>query len=424
MIRERRRFIRNLAAIGAGAALTSLHGIARAQTAGRVVVIGGGYSGATCARYIRRWSPDIEVTLIERSAEFISCPLSNLVLGGTRTLSALTLTYDGLRKHGVKVVVGEAAAIDAAARTVRLRSGDTLAYDRLVVAPGVDTIYDTIPGLKGSDAQGRVLHAWKAGEQTLALRKQLEAMRDGGVFAIHVPRAPYRCAPAPYERACQVAWYFKNAKPKSKVIVLDANEDVQSKKALFMAAWNGPYKGIVDYRPNSELTDVDAQTLTAKLEFEDVKADVLNIVPPQRAGAIAASTGLITANGRWCGVDWLTMESTSQKGIHVLGDAVLAAPVMPKSGHMANQHGKVCAAAVIALIKNQPVNQQPLMINTCYSLIDDKNAGHVATVHAYDAAEKTMIVVKGSGGLSDKANELEGGYANSWAKTIWADMLG
>jgi sulfide dehydrogenase [flavocytochrome c] flavoprotein subunit len=420
---SRRMFVRRLAACAAAGALPGMYRVAHAQSTGRVVIIGGGYSGATCAKYIRRWAPDIEVTLVERSREFISCPLSNLVLAGTRTIPSLTLSYDGLRKHGIKLVTGEAAAIDAAARTVRMASGETLNYDRLVIAPGVDTVYDTIPGLKAADAQSRVLHAWKAGEQTIALRRQLEAMPDGGVFAIHVPRAPYRCAPAPYERACQVAWYFKNTKPKSKVIVLDANEDVQSKKALFMAAWNGPYKGIVDYRPNSELVDVDPKTLTAKLEFEDVKADVLNIVPPQRAGAIAASTGLITANGRWCGVDWLTMESTAQKNIHVLGDAVLAAPVMPKSGHMANQHGKVCAAAVVSLIKNQSVNQQPVMINTCYSFVDDKNAGHVATVHAYDPAEKTMVVVKGSGGLSDKGNEAEGGYANSWAKNIWADML-
>ncbi|MEO8441913.1 MAG: NAD(P)/FAD-dependent oxidoreductase [Betaproteobacteria bacterium] len=416
--------MRKLAACAAAGALTGRYTLARAQGAARVVVIGAGYSGATCAKYIRRWAPDIEVTLVERAREFISCPLSNLVLGGARALSSLTLSYEGLRKHGVKLVFGEAAEIDAAARIVRLAGGATLNYDRLVIAPGVDLIYDSIPGLKSAEAQRRVLHAWKAGEQTVALRKQLEAMRDGGVFAIHVPRAPYRCAPAPYERACQVAWYFKNAKPKSKVLVLDANEDVQSKKMIFMAAWNGPYKGMVEYRPNSELVDVDAPTLTAKLEFEDVKADVLNIVPPQRAGKIAVNTGLITANGRWCGVDWLTMESISQKGIHVLGDATLTAPVMPKSGHMANQHGKVCAAAVIALVRNQPVNQHPMMINTCYSFVDDKNAGHVATVHAYDAAEKTMMVVKGSGGLSDKANEVEGGYANSWAQNIWADMLG
>ena len=334
------RSIRNAAAI-AGACVVPMQ--ARAHVGTRVVIIGGGYAGATCAKYIRKWAADIHVTLVERSHEFVSCPVSNLVIAGTRTLSSITLSYAGLEKHGVKVVQGEAVAIDPVKNTVRLASGEALPYDRLVVAPGVDPVYDTIPGLKSADAQSRILHAWKAGEQTVALRKQLESMRDGGVFAIHVPRAPYRCAPAPYERACQVAWYFKTAKPKSKVLVLDANEDIQSKKALFMAAWNGPYKGMVEYRPNSELTDVDVQTLTAKLEFEDVKADVLNVVPPQRAGAIAAQSGLITANNRWCGVDWLTMESVAHKGIHVLGDATLSAPVMPKSGHMANQHGKVCA---------------------------------------------------------------------------------
>lgn len=417
----RREFLRSSAVVAAALAAP---GLARAQTSARVIVVGGGYSGATCAKYIRRWAPDIEVTLVERSREFVSCPLSNLVLGGSRTLSSLTLNFEGLRKHGVKIVTGEATAIDSAKRTLRLASGETLGFDRLVIAPGIDPVYDTIPGLKSAEAQNRVLHAWKAGEQTVALRKQLESMRDGGLFAIHVPRAPYRCAPAPYERACQVAWYFKNAKPKSKVLVLDANEDVQSKKALFMAAWNGPYKGMVEYRPNSELNDVDVSTLTAKLEFEDVKADVLNVVPPQRASAIAANSGLITANNRWCGVDWLTMESLVQKGVHVLGDATLSAPVMPKSGHMANQHGKVCAAAVVSLVKGAAVNQQPMMINTCYSFIDDKTVGHVATVHAYDTAEKTMVVVKGSGGLSDKANAVEGGYAYSWARNIWADILG
>jgi sulfide dehydrogenase [flavocytochrome c] flavoprotein chain len=240
---------------------------------------------------------------------------------------------------------------------------------------------------------------------------------------LQIPKAPYRCPPGPYERACQVAHYFKTAKPKSKVLILDANEDVVSKKGLFMAAWNGPYKGLIEYRPNSELLDVDVKTLTAKLQFDNVKADVLNVVPPHGAGAIAAKTGLITANNRWCGVDWLTMESAKVPGIHVLGDATLSASLMPKSGHMANQHAKVAAAAVIALIKNQPVNTQPMMINTCYSFIDDKTVVHVASVHVYDAAQKSMMVVKGSGGLSDKANELEGNYAMSWAKNIWADML-
>ena len=315
------------------------------------------------------------------------------------------------------------AAVDPVKREVRLASGTTLGYDRLIVAPGIDFMFETIPGLKNADARNRVLHSWQAGAQTVALRKQLEAMRDGGVYALHIPMAPYRCPPGPYERACQVASYFKKAKPKSKVLVLDSNPDVTSKKGLFMAAWNGLYKGMIEYRPGSELLDVDARTLTAKLQFDSVKADVLNVVPPQKAGAIAEKTGLITANNRWCGVDWLTLESVKQKGIHVLGDATLSAPAMPKSGHMANQQAKVCAAAVIALIKNQPVDPQPMMLNTCYSFMDDRNAAHVASVHAYNAAQKTITPIKGSGGVSGNANELEGAYAMGWARNIWADML-
>lgn len=420
---NRREFIRWLSAGAGVAAIAGCAGTGGGPTAGRVVVIGAGYAGATAAKYIRLWAPDIEVTLVERDGEFISCPISNLVLGGSKTLADITVGYGGLDKYGVKRVRDDAVAVDPDKREVRLASGATLGYDRLVVAPGIDFLYNTIPGLNNADAQSRVLHAWKAGVQTVALRRQLEAMRDGGVYALHIPKAPYRCAPGPYERACQVAHYFKIAKPKSKVLILDANEDVQSKKGLFMAAWNGPYKGIVEYRPNSELEDVDARTLTAKLQFSDVKADVLNVVPPQRAGNIAERTGLITANNRWCNVDWLTMESVKVKGIHVLGDATLSAPAMPKSGHMANQHAKVCAAAVIALIRNQPVNTQPLMVNTCYSFIDDRNVGHVASVHVYSPAGKTMVAVKGAGGLSDKATELEGAYAMSWTKNIWADML-
>jgi len=420
---NRREFIKRLGATAGIGAATACAGTSSKPVAGRVVVIGAGYSGATAAKYIRMWAPDIDVTLIERNGEFISCPISNLVLGGSKKLADITIGYGGLGKYGVKMVRDDAVAVDPVKREVRLASGAMLGYDRLIIAPGIDFNYQTIPGLNNSDAQSRVLHAWKAGTQTVALRKQLEAMRDGGVFAIHVPRTPYRCAPAPYERACQVAFYFRNSKPKSKILVLDTNDDVQSKKALFLAAWNGPYKGIVEYRPNSELLDVDANTLTAKLEFEDVRADVLNVVPPQKAGAVAERAGLITANNRWCGVDWLTMESIAQQGIHVLGDATLSAPVMPKSGHMANQHAKVCAAAVIALIKSQPVNREPVMINTCYSFVDDRNAGHVATVHVYDPAQKMMVVVKGSGGLSGKANELEGAYAMSWAQNIWADTL-
>lgn len=423
MTLNRREFMKWMSAGAGVTAVAGCAGTGYGTSAGRVVVIGAGYGGATAAKYIRMWAPDIEVTLVERNGEFISCPISNLVLGGSKTLADITVGYGGLAKYGVKMVRDDAIAVDPVKRELRLASGATLGYDRLIVSPGIDFMYETIPGLNNAAAQERVLHAWKAGAQTVALRKQLEAMRDGGVYAIHIPRAPYRCPPGPYERACQVAYYFKTAKPKSKVLILDANEDVVSKKGLFMAAWNGPYKGMVEYHPNSEIVDVDVKALTAKLQFDNVKADVLNVVPPHGAGTIARQTGLITANNRWCGIDWLTMESIKVKGIHVLGDATLSAPAMPKSGHIANQHAKVCAAAVIALIKNQPVNTQPMMVNTCYSFIDDKNVVHVASVHVYDPAQKTMVAVKGSGGLSDKANELEGTYAWGWARNIWADML-
>jgi NADPH-dependent 2,4-dienoyl-CoA reductase/sulfur reductase-like enzyme len=349
--------------------------------------------------------------------------LSNLVIGGSKQLADITVPYSGLDKWGIRRVRDEAIAIDPVARSVKLAGGATLPYDRLVLSPGIDFIWEQVPSLNSAAAQAKVLHAWKAGPQTVALRRQLEAMPDGGVFVIHIPKAPYRCPPGPYERACQVAYYFSNQKKKSKVIVLDANEDVQSKKGLFMAAWNGRYKGYVEYRPNSALVEVDVATLTAKLDFESVKADVLNVIPPQYAGAIARQLGMANANARFCQVDFLTYESTAQKNIHVLGDAIQAAPLMPKSGHMANQHGKVCASAVLALLAGQPPNAAPMIANTCYSFIDDKEVAHVASVHAYDTEKKTMQVVQGSGGLSLAPSTLEGTYAEGWARNIWADML-
>jgi sulfite dehydrogenase len=392
--------------------------------AGRVVVVGGGYGGATAARYIKLWAPGLDVTVVERNDAFVSCPISNLVLGGNTQIGNITMGYDGLRNRGVNIVRDDAVAVDAGARQVRLASGKTLPYDRLIVSPGIDFMYDNIPGLKSADAQSRVLHGWKAGPQTVALRKQLEAMRDGGVYVLQMPLMPYRCPPGPYERVCQVADYFKRAKPRSKIIVLDSNPDIVSKKGLFLAAWNGMYKGMIEYRPNSELRDVDVEAMTVKLAFDSVKGDVLNVVPPHGAGNIARQAGLITANQRWCGVDWLTMESVAVKGIHVLGDATLSAPAMPKSASMANQHAKVCAAAVIALIQGQPVNPQPMMMNTCYSFVDGRNVIHVASVHTYDPAQKTMVPVKGAGGVSTAASELEGTYAWGWARNIWGEALG
>lgn len=399
--------------------------VAAPATAPKVVVVGGGFGGATVARYLRMWSGGtIDVTLVERDGAFVSCPVSNLVIGGSRRLADITIGYEGLERWGVRRIRGEAVAIDATARTVRLAQGHAVSYDRLILSPGVDVIYDGIPGLRSAAAQARVPHAWKAGPQTVALRARIEAMRDGGVFAIHVPRAPYRCPPAPYERACQVASYFLRHKARSKVIVLDANEEVQSKKALFTEAWGGRYKGLVEYRPNSELVDVDTASSTLKLDFEDVRADVINVIPPQRAGAIARELGIANANGSFCQVDFLSYESTVQPGIHVLGDAIQVAPLMPKSGHMANQHGKVCAAAIIALLQGTDVNPSPLISNACYSYIDDREVVHIASVHAYDPGQKTMLLVPGSGGLSAAASADEAIYAEAWARNIWFDMLG
>jgi sulfite dehydrogenase len=388
---------------------------------GRVVVVGGGFGGSTAARYLRLWGGNVDVTLVERNTQFVSCPISNLVLGGHKQMADITLGYDGLRAVGVKVVQGDVVAIDTAARKVRLAGGTELPYDRLVVSPGVDFMFDQVGGLTAAIDSGTVTHSWKAGPQTVALRKQLEAMPDGGVYALSIPKVPYRCPPGPYERACMVASYFKTAKPRAKVLVLDANPEIQSKKALFERAFKQHYEGILEYRPNAELKEVSGRL--AKLEFEDVKADVLNVIPPQRAGDLARSAGLITINNRWVGVNWLTMESTAVAGVHVLGDATFSAPAMPKSGHMANQHAKVAAAAIIQLLKGEPVNATPVVVNTCYSFVTARDVVHVASVHQYDAAEKTFKAVPGSGGVSAAANQIEGRYALSWAQTIWSDML-
>jgi sulfide dehydrogenase [flavocytochrome c] flavoprotein subunit len=390
---------------------------------GRVVVVGGGFGGATAARYLRLWGGNVDVTLVERNASFVSCPISNLVLGGHKQIADITVSYAGLQAVGVKRIQAEVVAIDAQAREVRLADGRKLPYDRLVVSPGVDFMFDQVGGLASPAAQDKILHSWKAGPQTVALRRQLEAMRDGGVYALTVPKSPYRCPPGPYERACMVASYVKQFKPRSKVLVLDANPEVQSKKALFEKAFTDHYKGIVEYRPNNELKAVDAATNTAKLEFDDVRADVLNVVPPQRAADIARSAGLVNMNNRWVGVNWLTMESTAVPGIHVLGDATFSAPAMPKSGHMANQHAKVAAAAIIQVLKGQPVNTTPVVVNTCYSFVTARDVIHVASVHQYDATEKTFKAVPGSGGVSTAANQVEGRNALSWAENIWSDML-
>jgi NADPH-dependent 2,4-dienoyl-CoA reductase/sulfur reductase-like enzyme len=324
----------------------------------------------------------------------------------------------------VRLVHDMVTRIDPDKRVVMLAKGGELPYDRLIVSPGVDFMWDNLPGMAREGARDKVLHGWKAGAQTLALRQQLEAMPDGGVFAMTIPLAPYRCPPGPYERACQVASYFSKAKPRSKVLILDANDDVTSKGPLFKKAWADRYAGMVEYRGKHKLADVDAATNTLKFEFsDDVKATVLNVIPDMRAGDIAVKTGMATANKRWCDVDFLTFESKAVKNVHVLGDSIQVAPAMPKSGHMANQHGKTCAAAVVALLTGKQPNAMPIYTNTCYSFVSDEDVVHVASVHRYDAEKMTMLPVPGAGGVSSAANELEGRYAMAWARNIWADTL-
>ena len=393
----------------------------------RVLVVGGGYGGATAAKYIRMLSDQkIDVVLVEPGDAFVSCPISNLVLGGSKTLADITVPYSALaRTHGVTVVKDMVASIDATKKTAVLASGTSIRYDKLVLSPGIELMWNSVAGLQDANGQGRILQAWKAGPETAALRRQLEAMPDGGVYAITIPEAPYRCPPGPYERACQVASYFSVAKPRSKVLILDANPDVTSKGPLFKKVWAEQYKGMVEYRGQHKATAVDARTNTAKFEVQDdVKADVLNVLPPMRAGAIAVQSGLANSNARWCNVNYLNFESTAAKDIHVIGDSIQIAPAMPKSAHMANSHGKVVAAAIVAELSGWEINPAPMLTNTCYSFTDAKNVIHVASVHEYVAAEKTFKTVAGSGGVSTAPNELEGTYAWNWARTIWADTLG
>jgi len=417
---DRRDFLRFAGAAGA----LSLAGCATPGGGkARVVVIGGGYGGATAAKYIRMWDPGIDVVMIERENLFTSCPMSNLVIGGHRRIEDIRRDYGGLRRHGVQVVNDEATAVDAAKRVVKLARGGDLSYDRLIVSPGIDFMFNEIEGYAAAMASGRVIHAWKAGPQTVALRNSLESMRDGGVYVLAIPPSPYRCPPGPYERASQVASYFRSAKLRSKVLILDANPDVTSKGPLFKRAWQDLYPGMIEYRGNAKAVAVDLKSMAVRTEFDTVTGDVLNVVPPHRAGDIALKAGLITHNNRWCDVDWRTLESKAVKGIHVLGDATLSAPGMPKSGHMTNSQAKVCAAAVVALVNGQTPNPAPVMNNTCYSFVSGNEVIHVASVHQWDAGQATIIPVKGAGGVSAARNQLEADYAWSWAQNIWADMF-
>ena len=423
---NRRRLLQGIGVSSATALIPNAVLAAGGKAArGRVVIIGGGFGGSTAAKYLRKWSDrGIDVTLIERNSEFISCPASNEVLGGNREYKTLVHSYDGLKKNwGVKVVHASVTGVDTGKKIVTTDQGKTYPYDRLIVSPGIDLNFDAIAGYD-ENARQSILHAWKAGPQTLALRKQLEDLQDGGTYILSIPKAPYRCPPGPYERASQVAWYFKQHKPKSKVLILDANDKVISKEKLFTGVWNTDYKDIVEYRPKWNVVAVDAGSKTVTSELgETAKGDVLNILPPQRAADIAKKIGIVNVNDRWADVDWVTLESTAVPNVHVIGDALSAAPLMPKSGHMANQHGKAVAAALVEIFSGRSPTPT-LMANTCYSLVDDKRGIHVDSVHRYNPEKKVPLVAEGSGGVSTNGPSIEEGlYTRAWATTIWADTL-
>ena len=425
MTLDRRSFLKLVGAGAAGAASLPLIGQAAElmpKSAKRVVVIGGGYGGTIAAKYIRMMDKSIEVVLIERNDHFVSCPFSNLYIGGILTdLNPLTIKYDKLAaNHGVKVVQAEVTAIDAAAKMVTTSKG-TIAYDRLVVSPGIDFRLDE---MKGYDAAAMEVmpHAWKAGPQTVLLRKQLVDMKDGGTVVVTVPLAPYRCPPGPYERASMIAHYLKANKPKSKVVVLDANPDITSKGGLFKKGWKDNYEGIIDYRPAKKVTEVDAKAMAVMVEgLEEVKGDVINVIPPQRAGQIAVAAGLVGDDKNWCPVNATTFESTKQAGIHVIGDACVAG-AMPKSGYSANSEAKICAMNIVALINGKETTELS-GINVCYSYITDKDAVSVAGV--YTVKEGKIIAVPNSGGVSPEdfsAAKIEAVYAESWLKNILTEM--
>jgi sulfide dehydrogenase [flavocytochrome c] flavoprotein subunit len=402
--------------LGAGLGLTGCAGTMTGDIAPksgrRVVVIGGGWGGSTAARYVRMADPSIEVMMIEPNREFISCPFSNLVLSGQRTIESLTVSYEGLRNRGIKIIHETATAIEPDTKRVRIGQG-YIAYDRLVVSPGIDFQWEQVEGLAA--AQGTVLHAWKAGPQTVDLAKQIQSMQDGGVFVLTVPPVAYRCPPGPYERICQVAWYLKNNKPKSKLIVLDANQNIVSKTALFRAAWQA-YPNI-DYRASQKVIAVDTSTREVRTEFDRVKYDVLNLIPPQRAGAIAVQADLVGADKRWCEVSHVTYESVKQKDIHVIGDSTIGLPV-PKSGNVANNMGKAAALSIVSLLNGKPV---PLMPpgNTCYSWVSDKEA--IAVVNAYKIENDKVVQIEQK--LTPAQSVSVAQRAESWRQSIWADML-
>jgi len=434
----RRNFLKASGGAAVAATAMGVSPFAIGGAAKKVVVVGGGMGGATAAKYIRMMDSSVEVTLIEANKDYHTCFMSNEVLSGVRDINSIKFGYTGLGKHGVKVVHDMVTGIDAAKRVVKTAGGQSFSYDRCIVAPGIDFKYDMLEGISAADAD-KVPHAWKAGSQTVILRKQLEAMKDGGTVCICPPPNPFRCPPGPYERASQIAMYLKAKKPKSKIVILDPKPKF-SKMGLFSEGWTRHYGykgqntagGMIEWygtpsgSDDNVIAEVDVASKTVTTGFNEIKADVLNVIPAQKAGKIAFAAGLTNDKG-WCPVNGKTFESTIHKNIHVIGDASIASP-LPKSGYAANSEGKVAAAAIVALL-NGGKAPDPSYVNTCYSVINEGDGISVAMVYAYDEKEGKIIKVKGSGGLTPgkfdadmRAREEE--YAHSWFQNITADTFG
>ena len=426
----RRKFLKLTGAATVASSALTFGSFAIGGAAKKVVVVGGGIGGATAAKYLRMMDPSIEVTLIEANKDYYTCFMSNEVLSGERSMDSIHFDYSGLKARGVNIVHDWVTAIDPDKRVVKTKGGQSFPYDRCIVSPGVDFRWETIEGYDAQVAE-KIPHAWKAGPQTVTLRKQLEAMKDGGTVLIAPPPNPFRCPPGPYERASQIAHYLKKHKPKSKIIILDP-KDKFSKFGLFMDGWKRHYGygtdnsmiTWIDGAGGGKVESVDAKNMTVHAAVESFKADVINIIPAQKAGKIAFDAGLTNDKG-WCPIDGKTFESTIHKNIHVIGDSSVAKP-LPKSGYAANSEAKVCAAAIVALLDggNAP---QPSWVNTCYSIIAPGDGISVAMVYAYKDGKITKV--KGSGGLTPKEFDpemraREEQYAHSWFNNITADVFG
>ena len=426
----RRTFIKTIGITGGAVALGGsgllLSGCGK-KAGPEVVVIGGGFGGASCAKTLRQLDPNLKVTLVERDARFITCPFSNTVIGGFNSMDYITHDYTALRdKHGVNVVQGNVVAIDPETKVIELADGKKLNYDRSIISPGIDFRWDGVEGYS-EEASQTIPHAWKAGEQTRILRSQLEAMPNGGTVLIAPPANPFRCPPGPYERASLIAHYLKQNKPRSKILILDTKEGF-SKQPLFQNAWKELYGDMIEWVKGSEGGAIEEVDVKGRQLFNQLgdpfKGDVINLIPPQKAGAIAHQAGL-TDNSGWCPVDQRTFASSQHPDIHVIGDASLAGS-MPKSGYAASSQAKVCAMAVVASLQGVEM-PEPSYINTCYSLVDPDYGISVAAV--YRLSDEAIRGVEGAGGVSPleadaEFRRREADYARGWYASITADIFG